>query len=259
MASLSAALDVVFPRRCAGCGDGPWPFCSECRAALEPLEPPWCERCGRPSALPVPRCRDCPPEPLSSARAPFRYEGPVKAAIHRLKFTGWRDVASALAFAMVATRPPQADVVTWVPLARRRLAERGYDQARALAVGVGRELGIPVDRLLRRVISGSPQARRRGAERRRAMQGAFAPLRPAPPRVLLVDDVLTTGATAAACAEALRSAGAREVHLTASARSVSRWPARPPPLPAALHERLDHAYPQTGSRPGLWLPGDHPR
>jgi ComF family protein len=259
MASLAAALDVVFPRRCAGCGDGPWPFCSACRAALQVLEPPWCERCGRPNPLPVPSCRDCPPEPLCSARAPFRYEGPAKAAIHRLKFTGWRDVASALASAMGAMGLPHADVVTWVPLARRRLAERGYDQARALAVGLGRELGIPVDRLLRRVVATPPQARRSGAERRRVMQGVFAPLRPAPSRVLLVDDVLTTGATAAACAEVLRSAGAREVHLAASARSVSNVPARSPSLPAALREGVEHAYPRQGPRPGLWLPGDHPR
>jgi ComF family protein len=247
MAGVVRALDVVFPRRCAGCGDGAWPFCAACRLALEPLEPPWCSRCGRPRALPVATCDDCPPEPLTSARAPFRYDGPAKAAIHRLKFSGWRDVGAALAGAILATDPPPADVVTWVPLARRRLAERGYDQARALAGGLARELDAPLVRLLRRAAPTAPQARLRGAERRRAMHEAFAPRRPAPPRVLLVDDVLTTGATAAACAEALRGAGAREVHLVAAARSLS------------LRGAAGPAYPRTGPRSGLWLPGDHPR
>ncbi len=91
----------------------------------------------RPDA--VERCGDCPPSPVSVARSPFLYAGPARAAIHRLKFSGWRSVSAALADAMVAVGPPAADAVTWVPLARRRLAERGYDQARALAGAVGRQ------------------------------------------------------------------------------------------------------------------------
>ena len=252
MVGLARTLDVLFPPRCAGCGDGPWPFCAGCRQALQPLEPPWCARCARPGPRSVATCRDCPPEPLTTARAPFRYDGPVKAAIHRLKFSGWRDVGAALAAAIVTTGPPPADVITWVPLAHRRLAERGYDQARALATGLARELDVPAARLLRRVAATTPQARRRGAERRRAMSGAFAPLRSAPPRVLLVDDVLTTGATAAACAGALLDAGALEVHLVTAARSLS-------PRSVALHEPARRAYPRTGPRSGLWLPGDLPR
>jgi len=70
-------------------------------------------------------CRDCPPAPVDSARAPFVFEGPARRAIHRLKFSGWRGVGEALAKAMVAAAPlPAVRVVTWVPLGRRRLAER---------------------------------------------------------------------------------------------------------------------------------------
>jgi predicted amidophosphoribosyltransferase len=200
----------------------------------------------------VPRCGDCPPSPVGSVRAPFRYEGPAREAIHRLKFAGWRDVATALAAAVAACDGlPTADVVTWVPLARRRLAERGYDQARALAVALGHQLGLPTVRLLRRTVATGPQARRRGADRRTAMRGAFAAVRPSPPRVLLVDDVLTTGATAAACAEALAGAGAAEVHVAAAARAIHR--------PAPLRPATGRAYPRVGPRPGLWLPGDVPR
>jgi predicted amidophosphoribosyltransferase len=185
---------------------------------------------------------------VSVARAPFVYAGPARAAIHRLKFSGWRSVAAALADAMVAIDPPAADAVTWVPLARRRLAERGYDQARALAGAVGSRLHLPVVRLTRRAVATAPQARRPGDERRVAMRGAFEPLRRSPPRiprrVLLVDDVLTTGSTAAACAEALVRAGVRQVTLLTAAR--------------AFADR-GRVYTRTGSQPGLWLPGDLPR
>lgn len=248
---LGAVLDVVFPRRCAGCADGPWPFCERCRAELVPLAPPWCRRCGRPAAADVLACADCPPEPVTSARSPFLYDGPARRAVHRLKFSGWRDVGSALAGAIAASEDlPAVDVITWVPLARRRLADRGYDQARVLASALGRRLDVPVRRLLRRTVATGPQARRRGADRRTAMRGAFTAVRPASPRVLLVDDVLTTGSTVAACAEALVAAGAQEVHVATAARSMHA---------PALRVRGDRAYPRTGSRPGLWLPGDLPR
>jgi predicted amidophosphoribosyltransferase len=124
---------------------------------------------------------------------------------------------------MVAMWPPAAetDAVTWVPLSRRRLAERGFDQARALAEAVGAGLSLNTVPLLERTVDLPPQARRSAAERRAAMAGAFRPVRQCPPRVLLVDDVLTTGATAGACAGSLRAAGARHVTVLTAARAVS--------------------------------------
>jgi predicted amidophosphoribosyltransferase len=235
---LAPLLDALFPKRCAGCGSGPWPFCATCRSGLVVLGEPRCERCGAPAVRRTSSCRDCPPASIAIARAPFGFDGPVRRAVHRLKFGGWRPVAAALADAMAATWSVSgwsADVVTWVPLSRERLAVRGYDQSRALALAVSPRIGVPSAALLRRVGDPGPQARRGGAARREAMRGVFGPTGRASGSVLLVDDVLTTGATAGACAEALLEGGASRVGLLTAARAASsaRRP-RPPILGVGL-------------------------
>ena len=123
-----------------------------------------------------------------------------------------------------------ADAITWVPLSRERLAVRGYDQARSLARAVAPRIGVPAEGLLRRVGDPGPQARRGGAARREAMRGVFAPADGVSGRVLLLDDVLTTGATAAACAEALLAGGASSVGLLTAARAVSSARRPGPPI-----------------------------
>jgi ComF family protein len=250
---VRSLLDLFLPLRCAGCGRGPWPFCAACADDIGTITPPLCRRCGRPWPGPVEHCRDCPGAEIDSARSAFLYEGPVRSALHRLKFSGWRTVAEALGAAMATVHTAQVDVVTWVPLGPRRRAQRGYDQALALARVVGGRLGLPVAPLVRRVRDTDPQARRTASERRQAMRGAFSAsgpgrARPPPPRrVLLVDDVLTTGATAAECASALLEAGvASSVALLTAARAISGA------IPARCYARRD-------PRPGLWLPGDAPR
>jgi len=196
-----------------------------------PLQPPWCDRCGRPTEVPEASCASCPPAPIDRARSPFRFDGPARDAVLKLKFGGWRGVAGAFAVALEALDLPAVDVVTWVPLARRREAERGYDQAQAIARAYARRHGLPSRALLRRTRATAPQARRSAAERRAALAGAFRAVRAAPPSVLLVDDVLTTGATAAACAEALRASGARSVVLATATRALPG----PMPLRYARH------------------------
>jgi len=234
----TSLLDVLLPGRCLGCGRAGWPFCEACAERVTVLGPPGCRRCGRPLEATVDRCADCPPGPVAWARAPFLYEGPVRQALMRLKFAGWRSGAAAFAPWMeeaLLDEPPLApswrryswSVVTWVPLGRRRRRERGFDQAEALARAVARRLGLPVVRLLERVVETGPQARRSGAERREALRGAFRARARPPPWVVLVDDVLTSGATAGECAQALRIAGAVDVGLVTAARSLgSPVPAR---------------------------------
>ena len=142
--------------------------------------------------------------------------------------------------------PWTPSAITWVPLSRERLAARGYDQARALARAVAPRIGVPALPLVRRLGDPGPQARRGAASRREAMRGVFE-AEGASGRVVLVDDVLTTGATGGACATALLEGGAEAVGLLTAARAVS----------SARRPRL---YSATGSRPGLWLPrGTDPR
>jgi len=152
--------------------------------------------------------------------------------VHRLKFAGWRPVADALGEAMARTwTDPGVDAVTWVPLSPRRRAERGFDQARALAEVVARRLDVPALGLLARDADDrATQARRDRAGRLVAMEGRFR-VRTAPRgSVLLVDDVLTTGATASACAAALVHGGADRVCVLTAARALTP---RPGGLPAS--------------------------
>jgi predicted amidophosphoribosyltransferase len=154
----------------------------------------------------------------------------------KLKFAGTRAVALAFAPAMagampegLAGRTSAQAVITWVPLGRGRRRRRGFDQAEVLARAVGSLVGVPVTRLLVRPEETSPQARRGGADRRRALAGAFRAVARPPPLVILVDDVLTSGATAAECASVLLGAGAIEVGVLTAARSLGG------PIPARCY------------------------
>jgi ComF family protein len=196
-------------------------LCGPCTDRVGVITPPWCSRCGRPWEEPVESCVDCPPRVIDAVRAPFLYNGPVADAIRGMKFSGWHALADHLAGAMAEVLGGfRADVITWVPLSRRRRRRRGFDQAEAIAAAVGKRLDLPLRGLLRRALETEAQARKTGSERRRSLHDAFMAVGHVPGRVLLVDDVLTTGATSAAAAETLKRAGARRVSVTAGARSL---------------------------------------
>jgi len=202
------------------------------------LFPPKCVLCGRllkrnETDL-CPDCRrDAPQYPnrkeklqfLDSFAAVWYYEGSVRKSLLRYKFYNARSFAGPygrlLAMKLLQIHPEGFEVLTWVPVSRLRRFRRGYDQVELLARAVGKELGMDPVPTLQKVRHNRPQSRIFGEEKRRAnVLGAYrVPDREqiAGKRVLLLDDILTTGATAGECARVLLSAGAKEVHCAAVA------------------------------------------
>jgi ComF family protein len=252
--AANAIVRVLLEPACVGCRaildeplDGP--MCAVCWRSVARMTPPCCERCG--DALPTEvsgagLCRRCQQHPLhlDRCRSAGFYDGALRHAIHAFKYDGRRALAKPLARLITDAAPDllrDADAVVPVPLAWRRLMSRGFNQSDDLA----RHLGPPVWRVLRRRRHGPPQAGLAADVRRANVEGAYAlgwrtaalqrvqpvtrhwPLPRLPGSTLvLVDDVMTTGATMEACAQALVSAGVREVRGVTVARSVRWSPAR---------------------------------
>jgi ComF family protein len=220
--SVVRVLQLLLPQRCVGCGRSGAAFCDGCLDALAFLVPPFCERCGAPTAWPVARCAECSGRriPFSAARAAVAYDERMRRFVSAWKEHGLRRLASAAADVVVsAAERPAVDALTFVPADRDRLLERGHHPAERLARELALRWQLPVVPLLVRSRAGP---RQRGAsleERRRNVRGAFL-ARPSPARVCLVDDVYTTGATVSAAATALRRVGARRVEVRTLARTL---------------------------------------
>ena len=251
LAPVCAACEAVLDRPLEG------PVCRACWRAVPAITPPCCARCG--DALPswrlaqplCPRCRRRQPR-ISLARSAGRYEGSLRQIIHALKYDKRRLLAEPLGALMRQAGADVlvgADAVVPVPLPAWRSWERGFNQADDLA----RELGLPVWRVLRRRAGGRPQAGLPASQRHANVRGAFVlaprvvlasrlrgrsagPLRNC--TLVLVDDVMTTGATLEECARVLAEAGVRTVRAVTAARAVTRPPPPPPaPLPPSAAPR----------------------
>ena len=237
--SLRRLIDAVLPPRCLACGatvETPGTLCVGCWSDLDWLAPPLCAACGLPfefdqgaEAL----CGGCLAERPSygRARAALRYDDSSKAMLLRFKHADRTEAAPSFAAWMGragAELLEEADWLAPVPLHRRRLFERRYNQSALLALALGRARGRPViaDLLLRRRHTPS-QGRLSRAERRKNVAGAFAvtPRHQAElpgRRVLLIDDVMTTGATLEACARTLLRGGAAHVDALTLGRVLRR-------------------------------------
>ena len=216
-------LELLLPQRCLGCGAGGSVLCAACTAGLPRLGPTLCERCGAPTAWPVRRCRECAGRRLAfaSARAAVAYDGAVRPLVPAWKERGLRRLAALAAELVVETLPrPGVAVLCFVPADRDRSLERGHHPAERLARELARRWQLPVEPLVRRARATPPQRGLKLADRRRNVAEAFVAAGRAPPRVGLVDDVYTSGATANAAASALRKAGARRVEVITFARAV---------------------------------------
>ena len=220
---MADVLALLLPERCAVCEAPGEALCDDCRAALIRLAPPLCERCGSPGAWPVRRCAECAGRRLgfASARAAIVYDEQARRFVAAWKERGRRRLALLAADLVAESVPqPRADAIAFVPPDPERLRKRGDAPPASLARALGERWQLPVLPLLRRTRSGERQTGRGLADRRRNVRGAFAPASDAPRTVILVDDVYTSGATAAACATELRRAGARNVEVVSLARAV---------------------------------------
>lgn len=221
------ALDFIFPRWCVGCGREGDFICLSCRRKLPRITPPICPVCGRPQPSGI-TCPDCARQivEIDGIRAPFRFEGAIREAVHQLKYKNIRALDKPLSELMsdyLAANPIPGDVLVPVPLHPKRLRERGYNQSFLLANDLSKLCHLPVvDNCLVRERYVSPQARTATVDERRSnVRGAFtANARLTGSRVLLIDDVSTSGATLDACAGALKSAGVTSVWGLVLAREI---------------------------------------
>jgi ComF family protein len=237
---VRVVIDAVLPPRCPGCGgivDGDDRFCVACFAALQFLGPPHCACCG----LPLPhdgdaaaQCGAClaEPPPFATARAPLAYGGPARKVVLALKHGRRLHLARLMARAMlrVAGPLPADAVIVPVPAHRWRLWQRGFNQAAEIARQIARQSGQPllVDALTRT----KPTTSTRGLTRKQRAANVIGAFKVAPKAdvqgrtVVLVDDVMTTGATVSACAKQLRRAGARQVAVLTYTRALPDRPER---------------------------------
>ncbi len=189
--------------------------CILCRRILEREEQDLCQKCRAEAAWWAPNSLAYPY--LESLSAVWYYEDTVRGSILRYKFSGYRHYAEGYARALAhALKDVDFDAITWIPISRKRLKKRGFDQVQLLAEHLGRELGIEPIALLEKTFDNPPQSHITGrAERRANVLGvykAIAPGRVKERKILLLDDIITTGATAGECARVLLTAGAKEVH-----------------------------------------------
>jgi len=223
-----AALDVLLPPRCVGCGRRGAQVCAACVSELRPLGSNVCPRCGMPSTEGR-VCRRClgKETSLRAVLAGYAFEGTIRAAILAFKYRARTRLGPFLTGALAAPltyRPLTIDLVVPVPLSAERLRLRGFNQAELLAhpLAAGRGWPVATDALTR-IRDTRQQTELPARERLGNVAGAFGVPRPeavSGKRVLLVDDVCTTGATLAACAAPLRDAGAEGVWGIVVARDI---------------------------------------
>jgi predicted amidophosphoribosyltransferase len=217
-------LDLLLPRRCVVCAFPGATVCLPCTAFLPRLSGPLCARCGAPVAWPVDRCRECAGRRVAfaSARAAVEYDAVVRTLVAAWKERGLRGLAALAATVVDEVVPrPSARLVTFVPPDGDRSLKRGHHPPERLARELGRYWALPVEALLGRTRPLRPQRGLRRDERRRNVRGAFRAL-PVRGRIVLVDDVYTTGATVSAAASALRAGGSTSVDVVTFARAVRR-------------------------------------
>ncbi len=216
-------LDLLFPPVCSACGiriGRGSQLCHDCLGKLRYLTPPWCSKCGMPQSQGG-VCFHCRQNPLSleTVRSVFIYEEPLRGLIHQWKFSDHPELFYFFArqmflFSQLYSPLASWDLITAVPLHPTRERERDYNQSSLLAEALGKSLEVPFSaKTLQRIRGTQPQSKLSETDRRRNVKFAFhsAPGLANGKRILLVDDLFTTGATLNQCASSLKEAGARRI------------------------------------------------
>ncbi len=236
---VRALLDTFFPPLCHSCREfipdaGPIHLCADCLSRIIAIHSPLCQSCGTPFATEAGvdhTCGACLQHRpgFASARAAARFDGPLKELIHLFKYAGKVEIRRPLALFTAARLAPfvediAPDFLVPVPLHPRKLRERGFNQALLLGQLLAKQWQLPLSiNNLRRIRWTEPQITLSAEQRLQNVRGAFAVHAPAEfarKRLLLLDDVYTTGNTVAECAKTLKRAGAAAVHVVTVARAV---------------------------------------
>lgn len=230
---IASLLGILFPTHCPLCrnashASSALPICASCWITIRSYKGPACVQCGLPTvSVHTERCRNCTEDPPSfvSARSYGLYEGVLKEAIHLLKFNAYRRLAQPLAALLSDLDLPAADALVPVPIHLNQLRTREFNQTALIAKHLSMITGT------RLMLDGLSKVKDTVAqidvdrnERLRNLKKAFsASQQVKDKRILLIDDVITTGATMRECAKSLMKAGAVEVNVVALARSMPKW------------------------------------
>ena len=221
-------LNWLFPPHCVCCGKEGKAVCDDCLSGMRPVGERICPKCGKPLGKGR-QCRLCARSDFrfQASRAPFLYEGAAAAMIKALKFSGCRNFAPVLADLMADLWQElqwTSDLIVPVPLSRRRRALRGFNQSELIGARFSGRTGIPMDpNALMKVRHTKDQVGLNAEERRKNLLGSFAAEENLVrgKRVLLLDDVMTTGSTFAECTSALLAAGADSVNCISAATTAA--------------------------------------
>lgn len=248
--ATDAGLALLFPPNCVGCGRLGAHLCDACAQTVESTPHPQCVQCGLAQPVPTRRCANCArygDHSLLMTRSAALHTSPLREAIHALKYESRPELAPLLARYLIAvyaeapwsTLPQPVDAVVPVPLHEQRLAERGYNQSELLAESFCRAVSLPMQPAwLARIRETRQQVGLGPSERKANVQGAFRALDAVVgKRLLLIDDVYTTGATLRACAAAALDAGAVAVYGLTLAQAVRQ---QPQPLLATSGNPVEH-------------------
>ncbi len=221
-------LELVYPTYCAGCGQPGQTVCSQCLNSLPLIDSKFCLKCGKPCNYLVEECRECRDKKFSfsQTRSLGLYKGKLRDLIHKYKYGNSRALAEVFAGLFVERVDRKffdVDLMTCVPLSGSKREERGFNQAQLLAEKIAQKVDIPFLDLVQQVKETQDQSRLQAVERSKNVKGAFSVRHdsfPKESRIILVDDVFTTGSTVNECSRVLKKAGADSIRVVTIARST---------------------------------------